>query len=131
MVMSRTSGPGLCVSPSPGLRPPAGRHPRTRDHERHAQQSLEEAVAVGPASMLVELLSVIGEEDDDGVLFQAELFEFVEESETHLTRTRLGEANADIQHIAYAIRRHETYPALVNVLLMAGSALLSFLALPE
>ena len=38
-----------------------------------------------------------------------------------LEGTRLGEANADIQHIAYAIRRHETYPALVNVLLMAGS----------
>lgn len=34
--------------------------------------------------------------------------------------TRLGVANSDIQHIAYAIRRHETYPALVNVLLMAG-----------
>jgi ATP-dependent RNA helicase DeaD len=34
--------------------------------------------------------------------------------------TRLGEANADIQHIAYTIRRHETYAALVNVLLMAG-----------
>ena len=33
--------------------------------------------------------------------------------------TRLGEANADIQHIAYAIRRHETYGALINVLLMA------------
>ncbi len=37
-----------------------------------------------------------------------------------LEGTRLGEANADIQHIAYAIRRHETFPALVNVLLMAG-----------
>jgi ATP-dependent RNA helicase DeaD len=36
--------------------------------------------------------------------------------------TRLGVANADIQHIAYAIRRHETYPALVNVLLLAGDS---------
>jgi len=33
--------------------------------------------------------------------------------------TRLGVANADIQHIAYSIRRHETYAALVNVLLLA------------
>lgn len=31
--------------------------------------------------------------------------------------TRLGAANSDIQHIAYAIRRHETYGALVNLLL--------------
>ncbi len=37
-----------------------------------------------------------------------------------LEGTRLGVANADIQHIAYAIRRHEAYAALVNVLLMAG-----------
>jgi len=36
--------------------------------------------------------------------------------------TRLGVANADIQHIAYAIRRHETYAALVNVLLLAGDS---------
>jgi ATP-dependent RNA helicase DeaD len=33
--------------------------------------------------------------------------------------TRLGVANADIHHIAYPIRRHETYPALVNTLLLA------------
>ena len=33
--------------------------------------------------------------------------------------TRLGAANEDIQHVAYAIRRHETYAALVNVLLLA------------
>jgi ATP-dependent RNA helicase DeaD len=33
--------------------------------------------------------------------------------------TRLGVANADIQHIAYSIRRHETYAALINVLLLA------------
>lgn len=33
--------------------------------------------------------------------------------------TRLGESNADIQHIGYAIKRHETYAALVNVLLMS------------
>jgi ATP-dependent RNA helicase DeaD len=33
--------------------------------------------------------------------------------------TRLGVANADIHHIAYAIRRHETYPSLINILLMA------------
>lgn len=39
-----------------------------------------------------------------------------------LEGTRLGVANADIQHIAYAIRRHETYPALVNVLLLAGDS---------
>jgi len=36
--------------------------------------------------------------------------------------TRLGVANADIQHIAYAIRRHESYPALVNTLLLAGDS---------
>ena len=36
--------------------------------------------------------------------------------------TRLGVANADIRHIAYAIRRHETYAALVNVLLLAGDS---------
>jgi len=36
-----------------------------------------------------------------------------------LEGTRLGAANVDIQHIGYAIRRHETYAALVNVLLMA------------
>jgi ATP-dependent RNA helicase DeaD len=39
-----------------------------------------------------------------------------------LEGTQLGVANADIQHIGYAIRRHETYPALVNVLLMAGDS---------
>jgi ATP-dependent RNA helicase DeaD len=39
-----------------------------------------------------------------------------------LEGTRLGVANVDIQHIAYAIRRHETYPALVNVLLLAGDS---------
>jgi ATP-dependent RNA helicase DeaD len=33
--------------------------------------------------------------------------------------TRLGVANADIHHIAYSIRRHETYAALINVLLLA------------
>lgn len=32
--------------------------------------------------------------------------------------TRLGVANADIHHIAFGIRRHETYAALVNVLLL-------------
>jgi ATP-dependent RNA helicase DeaD len=37
-----------------------------------------------------------------------------------LEGTRLGVANADIHHIAYAMRRHETYAALVNVLLLAG-----------
>jgi ATP-dependent RNA helicase DeaD len=36
--------------------------------------------------------------------------------------TALGVANADIQHVGYAIRRHETYPALVNVLLLANEA---------
>lgn len=36
--------------------------------------------------------------------------------------TRLGVANSDIRHIAYAIRRHETYAALVNVLLLAGDS---------
>jgi ATP-dependent RNA helicase DeaD len=36
--------------------------------------------------------------------------------------TRLGVANADIHHIAYSIRRHETYAALVNVLLMADDS---------
>ena len=36
--------------------------------------------------------------------------------------TRLGVANADIHHIAYSIRRHETYAALVNVLLLAGDS---------
>ncbi len=39
-----------------------------------------------------------------------------------LEGTQLGAANADIQHIAYAIRRHETYPALVNLLLLAGDS---------
>jgi ATP-dependent RNA helicase DeaD len=39
-----------------------------------------------------------------------------------LEGTRLGVANADIQHIAYSIRRHETYAALVNVLLLAGDS---------
>ncbi len=39
-----------------------------------------------------------------------------------LEGTRLGVANADIQHIAYSIRRHETYPALVNTLLLAGDS---------
>lgn len=39
-----------------------------------------------------------------------------------LEGTRLGVANADIHHIAYAIRRHETYAALVNVLLLAGDS---------
>ncbi len=36
-----------------------------------------------------------------------------------LEGTRLGESNADIQHVGYAIKRHETYAALVNILLMA------------
>jgi ATP-dependent RNA helicase DeaD len=36
--------------------------------------------------------------------------------------TRLGVANSDIQHIAYAIRRHETYAALVNFLLLSGDS---------
>lgn len=46
-----------------------------------------------------------------------------------LEGTRLGVANADIRHIAYAIRRHETYPALVNLLLMAeGERCLLFVA---
>ena len=39
-----------------------------------------------------------------------------------LEGTRLGVANADIQHIAYPIRRHETYAALVNILLLAGDS---------
>ena len=39
-----------------------------------------------------------------------------------LEGTKLGVANADIQHIAYSIRRHETYAALVNVLLLAGDS---------
>jgi ATP-dependent RNA helicase DeaD len=39
-----------------------------------------------------------------------------------LEGTRLGVANANIQHVAYAIRRHETYPALVNTLLLAGDS---------
>ncbi len=39
-----------------------------------------------------------------------------------LEGTKLGVANADIQHIAYSIRRHETYPALVNILLLAGDS---------
>lgn len=39
-----------------------------------------------------------------------------------LEGTRLGVANADIQHIAYSIRRHESYPALVNTLLLAGDS---------
>jgi ATP-dependent RNA helicase DeaD len=39
-----------------------------------------------------------------------------------LEGTRLGVANADIQHIAYPIRRQETYAALVNVLLLAGDS---------
>ena len=36
--------------------------------------------------------------------------------------SQLGVANADIQHVGYAIRRHETYAALVNVLLLAGDS---------
>ncbi len=36
-----------------------------------------------------------------------------------LEGTKLGVANADIQHIGYAIQRHETYGALVNILLLA------------
>jgi ATP-dependent RNA helicase DeaD len=39
-----------------------------------------------------------------------------------LEGTRLGLANPDIEHIAYSIRRHETYAALVNVLLLAGDS---------
>ena len=39
-----------------------------------------------------------------------------------LEGTRLGVANADIHHIAYSIRRHETYAALVNLLLLAGDS---------
>lgn len=39
-----------------------------------------------------------------------------------LEGTRLGVANADIQHIAYPIRRHESYAALVNILLLAGNS---------
>ena len=39
-----------------------------------------------------------------------------------LEGTRLGAANSDILHIAHAIRCHETYAALVNVLLFAGEA---------
>ncbi|MFP6656419.1 MAG: DEAD/DEAH box helicase [Myxococcota bacterium] len=39
-----------------------------------------------------------------------------------LEGTRLGVANSDIQHIAYSIRRHESYAALVNVLLLAGNS---------
>ncbi len=36
--------------------------------------------------------------------------------------SQLGVANADIQHIGYAIRRHETYAALVNILLVASDS---------
>jgi ATP-dependent RNA helicase DeaD len=39
-----------------------------------------------------------------------------------LEGTKPGDAHPDIQHIAYAIRRHETYAALVNVLLLAGDS---------
>ncbi len=39
-----------------------------------------------------------------------------------LEGTKLGDANPDIQHIAYTIRRHETYGALINVLLLAGDS---------
>jgi ATP-dependent RNA helicase DeaD len=39
-----------------------------------------------------------------------------------LEGTRLGVANSDIHHIAYSIRRHETYASLVNVLLLAGDS---------
>jgi len=36
--------------------------------------------------------------------------------------TKLGDAHPDIEHVAYTIRRHETYAALVNVLLLAGDS---------
>ncbi|MFO0690904.1 MAG: DEAD/DEAH box helicase [Myxococcota bacterium] len=39
-----------------------------------------------------------------------------------LEGTKLGLANPDIEHVAYTIRRHETYAALVNVLLLAGDS---------
>ncbi|MBK7949241.1 MAG: DEAD/DEAH box helicase [Deltaproteobacteria bacterium] len=39
-----------------------------------------------------------------------------------LEGTKLGLANPDIEHVAYTIRRHETYPALINVLLLAGDS---------
>ena len=39
-----------------------------------------------------------------------------------LEGTKPGDAHPDIQHIAYTIRRHETYAALVNVLLLAGDS---------
>ena len=45
-----------------------------------------------------------------------------QENVLRIEGTRLGVANADIQHIAYSIRRHETYAALVNVLLLAGNS---------
>ena len=34
--------------------------------------------------------------------------------------TRLGEANADIEHLAYIVRDHDRYAALVNLLIVAG-----------
>lgn len=39
-----------------------------------------------------------------------------------LEGTKPGDAHPDIQHVAYTIRRHETYAALVNVLLLAGDS---------
>jgi len=45
----------------------------------------------------------------------------------HVEGTRLGEANADIQHVAHRIRTHELERALVNVLLHArGERVLVF-----
>jgi len=39
-----------------------------------------------------------------------------------LEGTKLGHANPDIEHVAYTIRRQDTYAALVNVLLLAGDS---------
>jgi ATP-dependent RNA helicase DeaD len=39
-----------------------------------------------------------------------------------LEGTRLGAANVDIEHVAHTIRRHESYAALVNILLLGGDS---------
>ncbi len=47
----------------------------------------------------------------------------------HVEGSRLGAANADIEHVGYWVQRNQRYPALVNQLLLAGdSRVLIFVA---
>ncbi|MEZ5975504.1 MAG: DEAD/DEAH box helicase [Planctomycetota bacterium] len=43
-----------------------------------------------------------------------------QEDALHVEGTRLGEANADIEHVGHWVNRGDRYPVLVNLLLLAG-----------